>query len=106
MLHDAFHNVQQRFGIEAVGAISDSDAVPPSPKRIALVSDLVAAQNVQCVLADPLPNKGLVYAVAGDVPIVEVVEVDEAGAGFDLGPDLYESMLRSIATALTTCLPK
>ncbi len=103
VFHDAFHNFEQRFGIEAVGAISDSDAVPPSPKRIALVRDLVAAQNVQCVLAGPLPNKGLVRAVAGDVPIVEV---DEAGAGFDLGPDLYESVLRSIATALTACLPK
>ena len=103
VFHDAFHNFEQRFGIEAVGAISDSDAVPPSPKRIALVRDLVAAQNVQCVLAGPLPNKGLVRAVAGDVPIIEV---DEAGAGFDLGPDLYESVLRSIATALTACLPK
>ena len=103
VFHDAFHNFEHRFGIEAVGAISDSDAVPPGPKRIALVRDLVAAQNVQCVLAGPLPNKGLVHAVAGDVPIVEV---DEAGAGFDLGPDLYESVLRSIATALTACLPK
>ena len=103
VFHDAFHNFEHRFGIEAVGAISDSDAVPPGPKRIALVRDLVAAQNVQCVLAGPLPNKGLVHAVADDVPIVEV---DEAGAGFDLGPDLYESVLRSIATALTACLPK
>ena len=103
VFHDAFHNFEQRFGIEAVGAISDSDAVPPSPKRIALVRDLVAAENVHCVLAGPLPNKGLVHAVASDVPIVEV---DEAGAGFDLGPDLYESLLRSIATALTACLTK
>ena len=103
MFHDAFHNFEQRFGIEAVGAISDSDAVPPRPKRIALVRDLVAAQNVQCVLAGPLPNKGLVHAVAGNVPIVEV---DEAGAGFERGPDLYKSLLRSIATALTACLPK
>ena len=77
--------------------------MPPSPKCIALVRDLVAAQNVQCALAGPLPNKGLVHAVAGDVPIVEV---DEAGAGFERGPDLYKSLLRSIATALTTCLPK
>ena len=46
VFHDAFHNFEQRFGIEAVGAISDSDAVPPSPKRIALVRDLAAGQNV------------------------------------------------------------
>ena len=45
VFHDAFHNFEHRFGIEAVGAISDSDAVPPGPKRIALVRDLVAAQK-------------------------------------------------------------
>jgi zinc transport system substrate-binding protein len=103
VFHDAFHNFEQRFGIEAVGAISDSDAVPPSPKRIALVRDLAAGQNVRCVLAGPLPNKGLVRAVAGDV---QIVEADETGAGFDLGPDLYENLLRSIGTALATCLLK
>lgn len=103
VFHDAFHNFEQRFGIEAVGAISDSDAVPPSPKRIALVRDLAVGQNVRCVLAGPLPNKGLVRAVAGDV---QIVEADETGAGFDLGPDLYENLLRSIGTALATCLLK
>jgi zinc transport system substrate-binding protein len=103
VFHDAFHNFEQRFGIEAVGAISDSDAVPPSPKRIALVRDLVAANDVQCVLSGPLPNEGLVRAVAGDV---QIVEADAAGAGFDIGPQLYESLLRSIGTALTACLSK
>ena len=103
VFHDAFHNFEQRFGIEAVGAISDSDAVPPSPKRIALVRDLAAGQNVRCVLAGPLPNKGLVRAVAGDV---QIVEADETGAGFVLGPNLYENLLRSIGTALATCLLK
>jgi len=53
VFHGAFRNFEQRFGIEAVGAISDSDAVPPRPKRIALVRDFVAAQNVQCDLAGP-----------------------------------------------------
>lgn len=103
VFHDAFHNFEQRFGIEAVGAIADSDAVPPSPKRIALVRDLVAENDVQCVLAGPLPNEGLVRAVAGDV---QIVEADEAGAGFDIGPQLYENLLRSIGTALTNCLSK
>ena len=103
VFHDAFYNFEQRFGIEAVGAISDSDAVPPSPKRIALLPDLAAGQNVQCVLAGPLSNKGLARAVAGNV---QIVEAGETGAGFDLGPDLYENLVRSIGAALATCLSK
>jgi zinc transport system substrate-binding protein len=103
VFHDAFHNFEQRFGIEAVGAISDSDAVPPSPKRIALVRDLAAGQNVQCVLAGPLSNKGLARAVAGNV---QIVEAGETGAGFDLGPDLYKNLVCSIGAALATCLSK
>ncbi len=42
-------------------------------------------------------------AVAEDV---QIVEADAAGAGFDIGPQLYESLLRSIGTALTACLSK
>jgi ABC-type Zn2+ transport system substrate-binding protein/surface adhesin len=50
VFHDAFHNFEQRFRIEAVGAISDNGAVPPSPKRIVLVR--AVAGDVQIVEAD------------------------------------------------------
>ena len=36
--------------------------------------DLVAAHKVQCVLAGPLQNKGLVRAVAVDLQIVEAMK--------------------------------
>lgn len=101
VFHDAFHAFENRFGIEARGAISDSDAVAPSPKRVAQVRDLVKAQNVQCVLAEPQFNQGLVQAVAGSA---RVVAVDAIGVGMDLGPDLYEDLLRSIGAAFVECL--
>ena len=77
--------------------------VSPSPKCIALVRDLVAAHNVQCVLAGPLQIKGLVRAVAVDL---QIVEADEAGAGFDLDSELYDNLLGSIGIALAACLSK
>jgi hypothetical protein len=68
-----------------------------------LLRDLVAANDVQCVLAGLLPNEGLVRAVAGDV---QIVEADAGGAEFDIGSQLYESLSRSIGKALTPCLSK
>ena len=74
VFHDAFHNLVQRFAIAVVGAIYDLEVVSPSPKCIALVRDLVAAHKVQCVLAGPLQNKGLVRAVVVDLQIVEAMK--------------------------------
>jgi len=48
-------------------------------------------------------KRGVGGAVAGDV---QIVEADAGGAEFDIGPQLYESLLRSIDTALTTFLSK
>ena len=103
VFHDAFHNLVQRFAIAIVGAIYDLEVVSPSPKCIALVRDLVAAHKVQCVLAGPLQIKGLVRAVAVDL---QIVEADEAGAGFDLDSELYDNLLGSIGIALAACLSK
>ena len=103
VFHDAFHNLVQRFAIAVVGAIYDLEVVSPSPKCIALVRDLVAAHKVQCVLASPLQNKGLVRAVAVDL---QIVEADEAGAGFDLDSELYYNLLGSVGIALAACLTK
>jgi zinc transport system substrate-binding protein len=101
VFHDAFHGFESRFDIEAKGAISDSDANAPSPKRVAQVRDLVKTENVRCVLAEPLFNSGLLQAVAGSA---RVGVVDATGVGLALGPDLYEDLLRSISQALVDCL--
>lgn len=101
VFHDAFHGFENRFDIEAKGAISDSDANAPSPKRVAQVRDLVRTENVKCVLAEPLFNSGLVQAVSGSA---RVGVVDAMGVGLALGPDLYENLLLSISQALVDCL--
>lgn len=101
VFHDGFHGFEHRFEVEAVGAISDSDAAAPSPSRVAQVRDLVKSQNVNCVLAEPLSNRGLVEAVAMSA---RVGEVDPIGAGIPLGADLYEGLLRSISETLIECL--
>lgn len=101
VFHDAFHGFEHRFGVEAKGAISDSDANAPSPKRVALVRDLVETENVKCVLAEPFFNSGLVQAVSGSA---RVGVVDAMGVNLSLGPDLYENLLRSISQTLVDCL--
>jgi zinc transport system substrate-binding protein len=99
--HDAFHGFEHRFDIEAKGAISDSDAKAPSPKRVAQVRDLVAEENVTCVLAEPLVNSGLIEAVAGTA---RVGVADPIGVNLTFDADLYENLLRSISQALVDCL--
>ena len=103
VFHDAFHNLVQRFAIAVVGAIYDREVVSPSPKCIALVRDLVAAHNVQCVLAGPLQKKGVGSCGSGRFTICRG---DEAGAGFDLDSEFYYNLLGSVGIALAACLTK
>jgi ABC-type Zn2+ transport system substrate-binding protein/surface adhesin len=45
----------------------------------------------------------LVRAVAVDL---QIVEADEAGAGFDLDSEFYYNLLGSVGIALAACLSK
>ena len=63
MYHDAIQYFEARFGLRALGAISQSDASDPSPARIAEIQARVAEQGVTCVLSEPQFDPGIVAAV-------------------------------------------
>ncbi|NKX43963.1 zinc ABC transporter substrate-binding protein [Roseicyclus persicicus] len=103
VFHDGYHYFEARFGIEAAGAISLSDASDPGPARVAEIRDLVASQGIACVFAEPQFNRGLVDAVFGGTG-VRVGVIDPIGASLTPGPDLYADLLRGMAAAFEDCL--
>lgn len=103
VFHDAYQYFETAFDIPASGAISLSDASDPSPARIAEIQARVAEEGIQCVLAEPQFDPGIVATVM-DGTAAKTAVLDPLGSDLEPGPDLYPQLLRNLATALTGCL--
>ena len=103
VFHDAYQYFETTFDFPASGAISVSDATDPSPARIAEIQARVKEQDITCVLSEPQFDPKIVAAVM-DGSSAQTGVLDPVGSDLDLGPDLYGTVLRNLARALTDCL--
>ena len=102
VFHDAYQYFEKDFNISASGAISLGDASNPSPARLAEVRNRVIDESIQCVLAEPQFKQGLVAAVVEGTDANTAV-IDPLGVGLDVGPSLYEDLIRKLASNLAKC---
>lgn len=100
VFHDAYHYFEDRFGIEAVGSISASDAVSPSAGRVAELREKIAELEAVCALTEPQYNLGIVDAIG----TTQLGEIDPLGVSLDLGAGLYRDLLSNMAASLSECL--
>ena len=103
VFHDAYQYFEAAFDIPAAGALSVSDAAEPGPARLDSIQARIRAEGIDCVLAEPQFNPGLVDAVR-DGTEVAVGTLDPLGSGLEPGPDLYPRLMRDLADALAGCL--
>ena len=101
VLHDAFHHFEARFGLEATGAVSDTDAVRSGAARLSEVRALVA--DVDCVFTEPQMATSGVEAVTRGTA-VRTGTLDPLGADLTPGPGLYPALIRDVAADMKACL--
>lgn len=103
VFHDAYQYFESDFDFPASGAISLSDASDPSPARIAEIQERIRDEGVDCVLAEPQFNEGLVATVLDGTDAGTGI-IDPLGAALEPGPGLYPQVIRNMAAALADCL--
>ena len=103
VFHDAYQYFENDFDFYASGAISLSDASDPSPARIAKVQRRIRDEGIQCVLAEPQFNQGLVATVMEGSNATASV-IDPLGADIKPGPKLYTQLIKNMAKTLRDCL--
>jgi zinc transport system substrate-binding protein len=103
VFHDAYQYFETDFNFPASGAISISDASDPSPARIAEIQDRIAEQGINCVLAEPQFNPGLVATVL-EGSNVQTGILDPLGSDLKPGSALYPQLIRNLSTALAGCM--
>lgn len=103
VFHDAYQYFETDFDFPASGAISIGDASDPSPARIAEIQGRIADEGIDCVLAEPQFNPGLVATVL-DGTEAKTGILDPLGSDLEPGPALYPQLIRNLSTALAGCM--
>ncbi len=103
VFHDAYQYFEVAFDFPAAGAISLGDATDPGPARIAEIQGRILEEAIDCVLAEPQYNPGLVATVLAGTQANTGV-IDPLGAALEPGPGLYPEVIRNLATTLAECL--
>lgn len=103
VFHDAYQYFETDFDFPASGAISLGDASDPSPARIAEIQGRIQVEGVDCVLAEPQFNPGIVATVLEGTEANTGV-IDPLGAALEPGSALYPQLIRNMANTLAECL--
>lgn len=103
VFHDAFQYFEHRFGLAAVGSITINPEAKPSAKRLTEIRKKLAALSASCVFSEPQFQARLVAAVTEGTS-ARSGTLDPEGALVEPGPRAYETLLRSLASGLKSCL--
>jgi zinc transport system substrate-binding protein len=103
VFHDAYHYLEDRYGLNAVGAITVSPDQRPSAQRLSQLRSKISSLDAACVFAEPQFEPTLVATVV-EKTAARRGTLDPLGAALDDGPELYFTLMRGMAASLVSCL--
>lgn len=103
VFHDAYQYFEHHYGMHAAGSITVSPETLPGAERLTQIRDKVKTLGATCVFAEPQFEPKLVNVVIEGTPAKSGV-LDPEAATLEPGPDLYFTLMKSIATSLRDCL--
>ena len=103
VFHDAYHYLEERYGLNAVGAITVSPDQRPSAQRLSQLRTKISSLDAACVFAEPQFEPTLVATVVEKTPAERGI-LDPLGASLQDGPELYFMLMRGMAASLVSCL--
>lgn len=101
--HDAYEHFEKRYGLTSQGSITHHEEAQPGAARIRELRTLIASGKVTCILSEPHVNQQLI-GVLTENSTVKMVTIDPSGSTLEAGPDLYFSLIDSVASAFRRCL--
>jgi zinc transport system substrate-binding protein len=103
VFHDAFQYFESRFGMTAVGSISDYTATPPSAARLAEIRNKILSSNAVCAFREPQYSDAAVSIVT-EGTLAKLGVLDPIGAKLTPGKFAYAQLLRDVTQNLKICL--
>ena len=103
VFHDAYQYFETRFGLTAVGSISDVSAAAPSAKRLKEIKDKLEETKAICVFREPQFDEKYVNVVLEGSKAKRGV-LDPIGSDITPGPKAYAELLTKLAKGARDCL--
>lgn len=103
VFHDAYQYFEHHYGVHTAGSITVSPETLPGAERLTQIRDKVKTLGATCVFAEPQFEPKLVNVVIEGTPATSGT-LDPEAATLEPGPDLYFTLMKSIATSLRDCL--
>ena len=103
VFHDAYQYFETRFDMMAVGAIAVSPDVLPGAERVRNLQDKIRRLDASCVFSEPQFEPKLVATVVENTTAATGI-LDPLGASIEPGPELYFTLIRTIAGSMKDCL--
>lgn len=103
VFHDAYQYFEKRFGLAAVGSISDASASAPSAKRLNEIRRKLEETKAICVFREPQFDAKYVTVVLEGSKAREGV-LDPMGYDITPGPKAYAELLTRLAKDAGDCL--
>ncbi len=103
VFHDAYQYFEKRFGLTAVGSISDVSAAAPSAKRLNEIRSKLEETKAVCVFREPQFDAKYVTVVLEGSQARQGV-LDPIGSDITPGPKAYSELLTRLAKGARDCL--
>jgi zinc transport system substrate-binding protein len=103
VFHDAYQYFEKRFGLTAVGSISDISASAPSAKRLNEIRRKLEETKAVCVFREPQFDAKYVTVVLEGSKARQGV-LDPIGSDITPGPKAYAQLLTRLAKGARDCL--
>ena len=103
VFHDAYQYFEKRFGLAAVGSISDVSASAPSAKRLNEIRRKLEETKAICVFREPQFDAKYVTVVLEGSKAKPGV-LDPIGSDITPGPKAYAELLTRLANGARDCL--
>lgn len=103
VFHDAYHYFERRFGLRAAGSIAVSPDRKPGAQRLSAIRRKIEQVGALCVFSEPQFTPKLVEIVTRGTN-ARTGSLDPMGAGLPDGPDLYFTLMRTMAASFANCL--
>lgn len=103
VFHDAYHYLEDRYRLNAAGAITVSPDQRPGAARLKALRQTIREAGALCVFAEPQFEPTLVRTLVEGTGARTGV-LDPEGANLPDGPDFYPTLMRFNAMSLVDCL--
>ncbi len=103
VFHDAYHYLEQRYDLAAVGAVVATPEHSPGARRLRLVRKQIRQGGIRCLFREPQYAPPWLRMLTEDSDI-RITILDPLGNTLTPGPELYFSLMRNLAASLVKCL--